>query len=89
MSGFDDIPQQVKDNYEQLIAERGWTHEQAAEQYATADPRLASYLRSVGTPDRTAAPKGRRGRAAAQVTAAGAGADPADGDPASTTPPAV
>ena len=82
---FDDIPDDIKKNYEQLIKDRGWDHETAAANYERADPRLAAYLRSLGTDDPKTEPKGRKGSARSKV--ADATPPPATGDP--STPPAT
>ncbi|OJV76503.1 MAG: hypothetical protein BGO37_10625 [Cellulomonas sp. 73-92] len=82
---FDDIPDDIKKNYEQLIKDRGWDHETAAANYEQADPRLAAYLRSLGTDDPKTEPKGRKGSARSKVAEATTPPTP----PAAPTPPAT
>jgi len=73
---FDDIAQHVKDNYEQLVTERGLSWEQAAQDHASGDPRLAAWMRSRAAQDgqatSTGAPKGRKPRGSAKAALADA-----------------
>lgn len=62
MSDFDLIPDDVKQNYRDLAAQRGWSLETAAASFETRDSNVAAWLRSEAAPARSEAPKGRRSK---------------------------
>lgn len=63
-----EISQELADNYRQLKVERGATWEQLASEHEGGDASIAAWFRAQSdgdAPERTSAPKGRKGRTSA------------------------
>lgn len=64
-----DYPDELVENYKTLAADRDWSLDQMAANLEPGDAELAAHLRSLDTPDRSEAPKGRRSRKAGETAA--------------------